>query len=80
MMRTKGEAGTGNIVEAVRQLRDVLAEIRRLQGMREDELFVAAKELQAPVRAGQATSRRTASCRSSTSSPAASAPRPTPRW
>jgi len=48
MMRTKGEAGTGNIVEAVRQLRDVLGEIRRLQGMREDELFVAAKELQAP--------------------------------
>ena len=48
MIRTKGEAGTGNIVEAVRQLRDVLAEIRRLQGMREDELFVAAKELQAP--------------------------------
>ena len=48
MMRTKGEAGTGNIVEAVRQLRDVLSEIRRLQGMREDELFVAAKDLQAP--------------------------------
>src|SRR5574340_1393345 len=48
MMRTKGEAGTGNIVEAVRQLRAVLAEIRRLQSMREDELFVAAKDLQAP--------------------------------
>ena len=48
MIRTKGEAGTGNVVEAVRQLRDVLAEIRRLQGMRDDELFVAAKELQAP--------------------------------
>ena len=48
MIRTKGEAGTGNIVEAVRQIRDVLAEIRRLQGMREDELFVAAKELGAP--------------------------------
>jgi len=48
MMRTKGEAGTGNIVEAVRQLRDVLGEIRRLAGMRDDELFVAAKELQAP--------------------------------
>jgi pyridoxal 5'-phosphate synthase pdxS subunit len=47
-MRTKGEAGTGNIVEAVRQLRDVLAELRRLQGLREDELFVAAKELGAP--------------------------------
>src|SRR5437867_619770 len=45
MIRTKGEAGTGNIVEAVRQLRDVLAEMRRLQNMREDELFVAAKEL-----------------------------------
>jgi pyridoxal 5'-phosphate synthase pdxS subunit len=49
MMRTKGEAGTGNIVEAVRQLRDVNAEIRRLQAMRDDELFVAAKELQAPL-------------------------------
>jgi pyridoxal 5'-phosphate synthase pdxS subunit len=49
MMRTKGEAGTGNIVEAVRQLRDVNREIRRLQGMRDDELFAAAKELQAPL-------------------------------
>jgi pyridoxal 5'-phosphate synthase pdxS subunit len=48
MMRTKGEAGTGNVVEAVHQLRDVLAQIRTLQHMREDELFVAAKELQAP--------------------------------
>ena len=49
MMRTKGEAGTGNIVEAVRHIRTVNAEIRRLQGMRPDELFVAAKELQAPL-------------------------------
>ena len=49
MMRTKGEAGTGNIVEAVRQLRDVNAGLRRLQTMREDELFVAAKLLQAPL-------------------------------
>jgi pyridoxal 5'-phosphate synthase pdxS subunit len=48
MIRTKGEAGTGNVVEAVHQLRSVLSEIRRLQGMRDDELFVAAKELQAP--------------------------------
>jgi len=48
MIRTKGEAGTGNIVEAVRQLRDVLAAIRRLESMREDELFVAAKDLGAP--------------------------------
>ncbi|HYC07114.1 MAG TPA: pyridoxal 5'-phosphate synthase lyase subunit PdxS [Candidatus Binatia bacterium] len=49
MMRTKGEAGTGNIVEAVRHIRTVNADIRRLHGMREDELFVAAKELQAPL-------------------------------
>ncbi len=48
MMRTKGEAGTGDIVEAVRHIRAVNAAIRRLQGMRQDELFVAAKELQAP--------------------------------
>jgi pyridoxal 5'-phosphate synthase pdxS subunit len=48
MIRTKGEAGTGNIVEAVHQLRDVLAEIRRLESMRDDELFVAAKDLGAP--------------------------------
>ena len=48
MMRTKGEAGTGNVVQAVMQLRAVLSEIRRLQSMRDDELFVAAKELQAP--------------------------------
>ena len=48
MIRTKGEAGTGNVVSAVMQLRAVLSEIRRLQGMRDDELFVAAKDLQAP--------------------------------
>lgn len=48
MLRTKGEAGTGNIVEAVRHARTVQAEIRRLQSMRDDELFVAAKELRAP--------------------------------
>jgi pyridoxal 5'-phosphate synthase pdxS subunit len=48
MMRTKGEAGTGDIVEAVRHIRSVNAGIRRLAGMREDELFLAAKELGAP--------------------------------
>ena len=48
MMRTKGEAGTGDIVEAVRHIRAVEAGIRRLTSMREDELFVAAKELGAP--------------------------------
>jgi pyridoxal 5'-phosphate synthase pdxS subunit len=49
MIRTKGEAGTGNIVEAVRHIRTVNAELRRLSSMREDELFVAAKELRAPL-------------------------------
>ena len=48
MMRTKGEAGTGDIVEAVRHIRSVNAGIRQLHSMREDELFVAAKELGAP--------------------------------
>jgi pyridoxal 5'-phosphate synthase pdxS subunit len=49
MIRTKGEAGTGNIVEAVRHIRAVHAGIRRLVSLRDDELFVAAKELQAPL-------------------------------
>jgi pyridoxal 5'-phosphate synthase pdxS subunit len=48
MLRTKGEAGTGNIVEAVRHGRTVLGEIRRLKTMSKDELFVAAKEMRAP--------------------------------
>lgn len=48
MLRTKGEAGTGNIVEAVRHARTVNKEIRKLASMDKDELFVAAKEMQAP--------------------------------
>jgi pyridoxal 5'-phosphate synthase pdxS subunit len=48
MIRTKGEAGTGDIVEAVRHMRTVMDEIRRLQTMDADELFAAAKELGAP--------------------------------
>jgi pyridoxal 5'-phosphate synthase pdxS subunit len=48
MLRTKGEAGTGNVVEAVRHARTVYGEIRRLQSMNQDELFTAAKNLQAP--------------------------------
>jgi pyridoxal 5'-phosphate synthase pdxS subunit len=48
MLRTKGEAGTGNVVEAVRHARTVYGEIRRLQSMSQDELFTAAKNLQAP--------------------------------
>ena len=49
MIRTKGEAGTGDIVEAVRHMRAVQKGIRQLQSMREDELFAAAKELRAPL-------------------------------
>src|SRR5450756_283933 len=49
MIRTKGEAGTGNIVEAVRHIRAVHSGIRALAAMREDELYVAAKELRAPI-------------------------------
>ena len=48
MIRTKGEAGTGNVVEAVRHARTVMGEIRRLQTMDEDELFSYAKEIRAP--------------------------------
>ena len=48
MIRTKGEAGTGNVVEAVRHMRSILGEIRRLQSMDEDELYAAAKEHRAP--------------------------------
>jgi pyridoxal 5'-phosphate synthase pdxS subunit len=48
MIRTKGEAGTGNVVEAVRHMRLIQKEIRRLTSLREDELFAEAKRLQAP--------------------------------
>ncbi|ACX51184.1 pyridoxine biosynthesis protein [Ammonifex degensii KC4] len=48
MIRTKGEAGTGNVVEAVRHMRRINAEIKRLQGMRREELMKAAKEMGAP--------------------------------
>jgi pyridoxal 5'-phosphate synthase pdxS subunit len=49
MIRTKGEAGTGNVVEAVRHMRRIQGQIRQLAGLREDELQAAAKELQAPL-------------------------------
>jgi pyridoxal 5'-phosphate synthase pdxS subunit len=48
MIRTKGEAGTGDIIEAVRHARAVLGEIRRLQGMPEEELMTFVKEIGAP--------------------------------
>jgi len=49
MIRTKGEAGTGNIVEAVRHMRSVMAGIRKVQSMGEDELTAEAKNLGAPL-------------------------------
>jgi pyridoxal 5'-phosphate synthase pdxS subunit len=49
MIRTKGEAGTGDIVEAVRHLRTINGEIRKLSSMLKDELFTAAKNLQVPI-------------------------------
>lgn len=48
MIRTKGEAGSGNIVEAVRHMRTVLGDMRRIQAMPVEELMAAAKELGAP--------------------------------
>ncbi|MDN5346563.1 MAG: pyridoxal 5-phosphate synthase pdxS subunit [Clostridia bacterium] len=48
MIRTKGEAGTGNVVEAVRHMRLIMAEIRRVQNMPDDELMAFAKNIQAP--------------------------------
>ena len=58
MIRTKGEAGTGNIVEGVRHMRAVQKGIRQLQSMRPDELFAAAKELRAPYEAVKETAER----------------------
>ena len=49
MIRTKGEPGTGDVVQAVRHMRAMNSEIRRVQSLREDELYEAAKQLQVPV-------------------------------
>ncbi|MDE3008004.1 MAG: pyridoxal 5'-phosphate synthase lyase subunit PdxS [Acidobacteriota bacterium] len=49
MIRSKGEAGTGNVVEAVRHLRTINAQIRRLRSADESELYALAKDLQAPL-------------------------------
>ena len=49
MIRTKGEPGTGDVVQAVRHMRSMNAEIRRVQNLRADELYEAAKQLQVPL-------------------------------
>src|SRR5712675_3490865 len=48
MIRSKGEAGTGDVVHAVKHMRQIMKDIRQLTSMREDELYTRAKELQAP--------------------------------
>jgi pyridoxal 5'-phosphate synthase pdxS subunit len=57
MIRSKGEAGTGDVVEAVRHIRAITGEIRQLQAMDPDELYTRAKELQAPLPLVQETAR-----------------------
>ncbi len=49
MIRTKGEAGTGDVVEAVAHMRKIMYEIQKVRGAREDELHTVAKEIQAPL-------------------------------
>jgi pyridoxal 5'-phosphate synthase pdxS subunit len=49
MIRTKGEAGTGDVVEAVRHMRAILSEIRTVISLREDEIYSYAKKIMAPV-------------------------------
>ncbi|MGC9435652.1 MAG: pyridoxal 5'-phosphate synthase lyase subunit PdxS [Methanomicrobiales archaeon] len=58
MIRTKGEAGTGNIVEAMRHMRAIQGEIRRLRGMTDQELVARARELEAPADLLMETARR----------------------
>jgi pyridoxal 5'-phosphate synthase pdxS subunit len=49
MIRTKGEAGTGDVREAVRHMKQILGEIRTLQGMTKEELIMAARDIEAPI-------------------------------
>lgn len=56
-IRTKGEAGTGNVVEAVRHERAVMAEIRKASSMSDEELYAFAKEIQAPYHLLKETAR-----------------------
>ena len=49
MIRTKGEPGTGDVVQAVRHMRMMTSEIRRIAGLAEDELYEAAKQMQVPI-------------------------------
>ena len=57
MIRMKGEAGTGNVVEAVRHCRAIFSECKRVQAMDEDELFLYAKHIMAPIELVKETAR-----------------------
>jgi len=57
MIRTKGEAGTGDVVEAVRHQRTVMADIRRAAAMSDEELYAFAKDLSAPYHLLKETAR-----------------------
>ena len=80
MIRTKGEAGTGNIVEAVRHIRAVHGGIRRSGRDARGRAVRGRQGAARPDRARPGRGARTASCRSSTSSPGVSRRRPTRRW
>ena len=77
MIRSKGEAGTGDVSNATTHMRSIRSDIRRLAGMASDELYLAAKELQAPYELVRG--RSAGSCRWCSSPPAVSPPRPTRR-
>ncbi len=77
MIRSKGEAGTGDVSEAMKHIRTIRGEIARLTSLSKDELYVAAKELQRRT-SSSSRWRRRAPSRSSCSSPAESRLRRTP--
>ena len=78
MIRSKGEAGTGDVSEATKHIRTITGEIAALAAKKPDELYVAAKELQAPYELVVEVA-APASCPSCCSPPAVSPPPPTPR-
>ena len=79
MIRSKGEAGTGNIVEAVRHLREIVGGIRRLGDARARAAAAAAKELRAPIEIVEEVARAGLAARCRCSAPAGSRRRPTRR-
>ena len=62
MIRTKGEPGTGDVIQAVRHMRTMNKQIRELVGLRDDEVFEAAKQLAGALRSGASTCTTTADC------------------